>query len=126
MSFLRVAVYACLLCAVPALAQTWPARPIHLIVPFAAGGSVDIVARLLGQRLGDELGQPFVIENKGGAGGTLAAGQVAKAAGDGYMLMTMHQGLAFNASLYANLPYDTLRDLAPIAHIGATPNALVV
>ena len=126
MSFLRVAVYLCLLSALPALAQTWPARPVHVIVPFAAGGSVDIVARLLGQRLGDELGQPFIVENKGGAGGTIGANQVAKAPGDGYTLMMMHQGLAFNASLYANLPYDTLRDLAPIAYVGATPNALVV
>jgi tripartite-type tricarboxylate transporter receptor subunit TctC len=76
--------------------------------------------------LGDELGQPFIVENKGGAGGTIGATQVAKAPGDGYTLMIMHQGLAFNASLYANLPYDTLRDLAPIAYVGATPNALVV
>ena len=115
-----------LLFAAPALAQSWPAKPIHLIVPFAAGGSVDIVGRLIGQRLGEELGQPFIIENKGGAGGTIGANQVAKAPGDGYTLMMMHQGLAFNATLYANLPYDTLRDLAAIANIGATPNALVV
>jgi tripartite-type tricarboxylate transporter receptor subunit TctC len=126
-SFLRwFAVLACLLCAAPALAQSWPAKPIHLLVPFAAGGTVDIVARLLGQRLGEELGQPLVIENKGGAGGTIAANQVAKAPPDGYTLMIMHQGLAFNAALYANLPYDTLRDLASVAYIGATPNALVV
>ncbi len=126
-SILRwIAVLAALLGAVPAGAQTWPARPVHLIVPFAAGGSVDIVARLIGQRLGDELGQPFIVENKGGAGGTIGANQVAKAPGDGYTLMVMHQGLAFNASLYADLPYDTLRDLAPIAYVGATPNALVV
>jgi tripartite-type tricarboxylate transporter receptor subunit TctC len=126
-SILRwIAVLAALLGAVPAGAQTWPARPAHVIVPFAAGGSVDIIARLIGQRLGDELGQPFIVENKGGAGGTIGATQVAKAPGDGYTLMIMHQGLAFNASLYANLPYDTLRDLAPIAYVGATPNALVV
>src|SRR4051812_26458135 len=126
MAFFRAALYACLLYAVPAVAQTWPARAVHVIVPFAAGGSVDIVARLLGQRLSAELGQPFIVENKGGAGGTMGAAQVAKAPGDGYTLMVMHQGLAFNASLYADLPYDTLRDLVPIAYIGATPNALVV
>ena len=120
------AALACLLCVAPAHAQSWPVKPIHLVVPFAAGGSVDIVARLIGLRLGEELGQPFIIENKGGAGGTIGANQVAKAPGDGYTLMVMHQGLAFNAALYANLPYDTLRDLAPIANIGATPNALVV
>jgi tripartite-type tricarboxylate transporter receptor subunit TctC len=121
-----VAILACILGAAPARAQTWPARPIHMVVPFAAGGTVDIVARLIGAKLGEELGQPFIIENKGGAGGTIAAGQLAKAPGDGYTLMVMHQGLAFNASLYANLPYDTLQDLAPVAYIGATPNALVV
>lgn len=124
--FRCIAVFACLLCAIPVCAQTWPTRPVHVIVPFAAGGSVDIVARLIGQRLGEELGQPFVTENKGGAGGTIGANQVAKSPGDGYTLMVMHQGLAFNASLHADLPYDTLRDLAPIAYVGATPNALVV
>jgi tripartite-type tricarboxylate transporter receptor subunit TctC len=97
-----------------------------MLVPFAAGGTVDIVARLLGAKLAEELGQPFVVENKGGAGGTIAAAMLAKSPGDGYTLMMMHQGLAFNASLYSDLPYDTLRDLAPIAHAGATPNALVV
>jgi len=122
----RFAALAYLLCIAPALAQSWPAKPIHLLVPFAAGGTVDIVARLLGQRLGAELGQPLVIENKAGAGGTIAANQVSKALPDGYTLMMMHQGLAFNASLYAKLPYDTLRDLASVAYVGATPNALVV
>jgi len=115
-----------LLAAAPAFAQGYPARPIRLLVPFSAGGTVDIVARLLGAKLSADLGQPFMVENKGGAGGTIAAAMLAKSPGDGYTLMTMHQGLAFNASLYSDLPYDTLRDLAPIAHVGATPNALVV
>ena len=97
-----------------------------MLVPFSAGGTVDIVARLLGAKLSADLGQPFVVENKGGAGGTIAAALLAKSPGDGYTLMMMHQGLAFNASLYPELPYDTLRDLAPIAYVGATPNALVV
>jgi tripartite-type tricarboxylate transporter receptor subunit TctC len=117
---------AFLLAAQQALAQAYPTRPIRMLVPFAAGGTVDIVARLLGVRLGEELGQPFIVENKGGAGGTIAAAMLAKSPGDGYTLMMMHQGLAFNASLYSDLPYDTLRDLAPIAYVGATPNALVV
>ncbi|HTF15988.1 MAG TPA: tripartite tricarboxylate transporter substrate-binding protein, partial [Burkholderiales bacterium] len=77
-------------------------------------------------KLSADLGQPFVVENKGGAGGTIAAAMLAKSPGDGYTLMMMHQGLAFNASLYSDLPYDTLRDLAPVAYVGATPNALVV
>ena len=97
-----------------------------MLVPFAPGGTVDIVARFVGARLGEELGQPFVVENRAGAGGTIAAAMLAKSPGDGYTLMTMHQGLAFNASLYASLPYDTLRDLLPIAYVGATPNVLVV
>ena len=121
-----VVALACLLAAAQALAQAYPTRPIRMLVPFAAGGSVDIVARLLGVKLSEELGQPFVVENKGGAGGTIAASLLAKSAGDGYTLMTMHQGLAFNASLYPDLPYDTLRDLTPIAHVGATPNVLVL
>src|SRR6267142_1180063 len=121
-----LAALACALAAASAFAQTYPTRPIKMLVPFAAGGTVDIVARLLGAKLVEELGQPFVVENKGGAGGTIAAAMLAKSPGDGYTLMMMHQGLAFNASLYSDLPYDTLRDLAPIAHAGATPNALVV
>ncbi len=121
-----LAALACALAAASAFAQTYPTRPIKMLVPFAAGGTVDIVARLLGVRLAEELGQPLVVENKGGAGGTIAAAMLAKSPGDGYTLMMMHQGLAFNASLYPDLPYDTLRDLAPIAHVGATPNALVV
>jgi len=121
-----LAALACALAAASAFAQTYPTRPIKMLVPFAAGGTVDIVARLLGAKLAEEMGQPFVVENKGGAGGTIAAAMLAKSPGDGYTLMMMHQGLAFNASLYSDLPYDTLRDLAPIAHVGATPNALVV
>jgi len=117
---------ACLLAAAQAPAQTYPTRPIRMLVPFAAGGTVDIVARLIGAKLAEELGQPLVVENKGGAGGTIAAAMLAKSPGDGYTLMMMHQGLAFNASLYSDLSYDTLRDLTPIAYVGATPNALVV
>jgi tripartite-type tricarboxylate transporter receptor subunit TctC len=90
-----------------------------MLVPFAAGGTVDFVARLVGARLAEELGQPFVVENRGGAAGTIATALVAKSPGDGYTLMTMHQGLAFNAALYSNLQYDTVRDLAPIAYLGA-------
>lgn len=117
---------AALLAATNVPAQTYPAHPVRVLVPFAAGGTVDLVTRLLGAKLSEELGQPFIVENKSGAGGTIAAAALAKSPGDGYTLMAMHQGLAFNASLYADLPYDTLRDVAPIANIGATPNALVV
>src|SRR5438105_10137904 len=107
------AAFVCMIAAASTLAQGYPTRPIRMLVPVAAGGTVDIVARLLGVKLSERLGQPFVVENKGGAGGTIAAAMLAKSPGDGYTLMTMHQGLAFNASLYPDLPYDTLRDLTP-------------
>ena len=109
-----------------ALAAEWPAKPITVLAPFAAGGTVDIVARIVGNKLGKELGQPMIVENRGGAGGTIAAGMLAHAAPDGYTLMVNHQGLAFNVSLYDNLSYDTARDIIPIAYIGTTPNVLVV
>src|SRR3989442_10746636 len=121
-----VGVLVYFLVAGTAVAQSYPTHPIRMLVPLAPGGTTDIVARVLGLKLSEDLGQPIVVENKSGAGGTIATAMLAKSPGDGYTLMVMHQGLAFNASLYSNLPYDTLRDLAPIAHIGATPNALVV
>lgn len=109
-----------------ALASDWPAKPVTVLAPFAAGGTVDIVARIVGNKLGRELGQTFVVENRGGAGGTIATGMLARAAPDGYTLMLHHQGLAFNASLYDKLPYDTVRDIMPVAYVGMTPNVLVV
>ena len=120
------AAFVCMLAATSALPQGYPARPIRMLVPFSAGGTVDIVARIVGAKLAADLGQPFVVENKAGAGGTIAAAVLAKSPGDGYALMMMSQALAYSASLYPDLPYDTLRDLAPIAYVGATPNALVV
>jgi len=120
------AAFVCMLAAASALPQGYPARPIRMLVPFSAGGTVDIVARIVGAKLAADLGQPFVVENKAGAGGTIAAAVLAKSPGDGYALMMMSQALAYSASLYPDLPYDTLRDLAPIAYVGATPNALVV
>lgn len=104
----------------------FPSRPITVLAPFAAGGTVDIVGRLLGQKLGTLLKQPMLIENRGGAGGTIATGMLARATPDGYTLMLHHIGLAFNASLYDKLPFDTARDIVPLAYIGATPNVLVV
>src|ERR1051325_3575718 len=117
---------AAMLAAAQALAQSYPTRPVRMLVPFAPGGTADIVARLVGARLAEDLGQPVLVENRGGAGGTIATALLSKSPADGYTLMTMHQGLAFNAALYSDLPYDTLQDLAPIAYLGATPNVLVV
>jgi tripartite-type tricarboxylate transporter receptor subunit TctC len=122
----RIFLAAALITCVEVFAQPYPTRPVRMLVPFAAGGTVDIVARLVGAKLAEALGQPFVVENRSGAAGTIATALLAKSPGDGYTLMTMHQGLAFNAALYSNLPYDTMRDLAPIAYLGATPNVLIV
>ena len=109
-----------------AAAADYPTRPITLIATFAAGGTVDIVARIVGLRLGQELGQSVIVDNRGGAGGTIGATMLARAAPDGYTLMITHQGLAFNATLYDKLPYDTVKDIMPLANIGSTPNVLVV
>jgi len=107
-------------------AADYPSKPVTVLAPFAAGGTVDIVARILGQKLSQELGQSFIVENKGGAGGTIATGMLTRAAPDGHTLMVHHVGLAFNAALYDRLPFDTTRDVMPLAYIGATPNVLVV
>jgi tripartite-type tricarboxylate transporter receptor subunit TctC len=113
--------------ATVALAQSWPSRPVKWIVPFAAGGTTDILARIIGEKLAVALGQPVVVENRPGAGGGVGADQVAKAAPDGYTIMggtiSTH---AINASLYKNLPYDPVRDFAPITLIVRLPNMLVV
>jgi tripartite-type tricarboxylate transporter receptor subunit TctC len=106
-------------------ASAYPAKPVTILAPFAPGGTVDIIARLLGQKLGAELKQTFLIENHGGAGGSIATGMLARAAPDGYTLMLHHIGLAFNDALY-KLPFDTRRDIVPVAYVGATPNVLVV
>ena len=106
-------------------AQEWPARNVTILVPFATGGTVDIVARGVAQKLTAELGKTFVVDNRGGAGGSIATTAMVRSAPDGYTLLFHHQGLVFNAALY-DLPYDTARDVIPVAYIGATPNVLVV
>ncbi len=104
----------------------YPNKPIRFMVPFAPGGTTDLIARMVGQKMSESLGQPLVIDNRGGGGGTIATDIVAKAAGDGYTLMMNHQGMTFNATLYTKLPYDTLNDFATIAMVGVTPNVMVV
>jgi tripartite-type tricarboxylate transporter receptor subunit TctC len=106
--------------------RDYPNRPIRFLVPFAAGGSTDLIARMLGQKMTEVLGQPLVIDNRAGGGGTIATDIVAKASADGYTLMMNHQGMTFNATLYTKLPYDTLNDFAALAMVGVTPNVLVV
>jgi len=127
---LRRAVVAALalaaLLAAPASAQTWPSRPIRLIVPFAAGGANDIVARLIQPDLERALGQPIIIENKPAATGTVGTDQVAKAAPDGYSLLMAFTTHTVNPAVNAKLPYDTERDLAPIVLIGKSPLLFIV
>jgi len=110
-----------------ALADAFPSRPVHLIVPFPPGGPTDIVARPLAQLLGDELKTSVIIDNRGGAGGSLGANVVAKSAPDGYTLLMATVGTnAINTSLYKNLPYDAVRDFTPIALVASAPVAIVV
>jgi tripartite-type tricarboxylate transporter receptor subunit TctC len=112
---------------VGAHAQTYPARPVRLVVPFPAGSATDQVARLVGQQLQDELKQPFVVENKPGAQGSIAAGEVARAAPDGYtLLVTTNTPQAANVSLFKKLAYDPVKDFAPVARIGTTSFMLMV
>lgn len=108
-----------------ALAQDYPARPIKLVVPFGAGGAVDVVARMLGADLSKRLGQQVVVENRTGAGGNIAASFVAKSDPDGYTLLMGSTGNAVNGSLYANLNYNPDKDLAPVALVGQVPTVLL-
>jgi tripartite-type tricarboxylate transporter receptor subunit TctC len=110
-----------------AAAQAWPGKPIHFIVPYPAGGPVDSVARLLGQKVAEALKQPVIVENKPGAGGNIGADFVAKAPPDGYtILMGAVATHAINPALYPSIPYDAARDFAPVTQVAATPNVLVV
>ena len=115
------------LAAGSALAQTWPTKPIRLVVPFAAGGSTDVTARLVGKALSERLGQPVVIDNRPGAGGNIGADAVAKADPDGYtLLLSTSTTHATNPSLYKTLPFDVQADFAPISLTAFIPNILVV
>ncbi len=112
--------------AAVAHAQKYPDRPIRLIVPFSAGGTSDLMGRVIGARLGEVLGTTVVVDNRGGAGGTFGAALTAQAGPDGYTLLVPHVGLAINETLYARKQYNAVKDLAPISLLGETPNAVVV
>jgi tripartite-type tricarboxylate transporter receptor subunit TctC len=108
-------------------AAAYPAKAIRLVVPFTPGGSTDILARAIGQKLNEAWGQPVLIDNVPGAGGSIGADKVAKAPADGYTLLMGHIGtLAVNPSLYPNLPYDPIKSFAPVAWVARVPNVLVV
>jgi tripartite-type tricarboxylate transporter receptor subunit TctC len=105
----------------------YPSRPVQMIIPFAAGGPTDIVGRVMGAKMGEVLGQQFIVENKTGAGGNIGAEAVAKAAPDGYtILMATVSTNAINPGLYKHIPYDAVRDFAPVGRVGVTPTLLLV
>jgi tripartite-type tricarboxylate transporter receptor subunit TctC len=110
-----------------ALAQTYPSRPIKFLVPLAAGSTADIISRTVGTELAKTLGQPVVVENKAGAGGTIAMAELARSAPDGYTISFASQGtLVFNQALYAKPGYDSVKDFAPIHFVGGVSNVMIV
>ncbi len=113
-----------LLASPPVAAQAWPTKPVRFIVPFPPGGSVDPLARMVGVKLGESLGQQFIVENKPGAAGSIGAAFAAKAPPDGYTFLFVFDTHAVNPSLIPNLPYDTLKDLAPVMLVGTAPMAI--
>jgi tripartite-type tricarboxylate transporter receptor subunit TctC len=108
------------------LAQNYPARPVRVVVGFPAGGPTDVIARIVAQKLTDNLGQQFFVENIGGAGGNTAAGQVARMTADGYSIMVVSTGFVVNPSLYAKVPYDPVKDFAAVTLVAVSPNVVVV
>ena len=122
---MRFLISLVLICALDATAQTYPVRPVRVLVGFPPGGGTDIMARFLAPRLAEYLGQPFVVENRPGATTNIASDMVAKSAPDGHTLLFTTSALAINMSLYKNLPFDALRDFAPISVFADSPNLLV-
>src|ERR1700761_9664091 len=121
------AVLICLCWSGAAPAETYPSRPIHIVVPFPAGGSNDVVARFLGMKLSDITGQSVIVDNRAGANGNIGAEYVARSAPDGYTLLLTAPGpLAVNQALYAHLPFDPAKDFAPIALVASVQIVLAV
>lgn len=125
---LRLAVIVLgLVIGLPAAAQTFPAKPVRIVVPQTPGGASDALARIIAQKLNEKWKQPVVVENKPGAGGNIGTELVAKAPGDGYMLLLSYAGTqAINPSLYTSLPYDSIKDFAPVATLATVPFVLIV
>ena len=125
--FLLIAALASALTLSSASAQSaFPSKPIRFMVPFTAGSGTDIIARTVGEAMSKSLGQPVVVENRPGAGGTIAASQVAKGEADGHLLLIHSSGHALNPAIYPNLSYDTLKDLTGITALASLPNVMVV
>jgi tripartite-type tricarboxylate transporter receptor subunit TctC len=126
-TFARItACCAVLLFSGAVLAQAYPAHPVKIMVPFAPGGPTDAMARILAQKLTENLGEPFVVENRAGAGGNIGMGIAAKAAPDGYTLIMVSSSFVVNPGLYSKVPYDAYKDFAPITLAAASPNLIVV
>ena len=127
-NLIAIALCAAGLATTAAQAQsTWPTKPVKIVVPFAPGGTTDLLARAMAPELSKAFGQQFVVENKAGAGGNLGAEQVAKSAGDGYTLLMGTVGThGINRALYAKLPYDPFKDFVPVSLVAAVPNVMVV
>lgn len=110
-----------------AAAQDWPQRPVRIVVPFAAGSSPDILARIVNEKLSGRIGQALIVDNKAGAGGNSGTDMVAKSAPDGYtFLLSVNAPLVYNTVLYKNLPYEPFRDLVPVSLAATTPNVCIV
>jgi tripartite-type tricarboxylate transporter receptor subunit TctC len=120
------AFFLALLLAGAAHAQTFPSKPVHMVISFTPGSSTDIVGRVVAQKLSEMWGQPVVPENRAGAGGSIGSAVVAKAAPDGYLLLINSNAHSVNPAIYAKLPYDTLKDFTEIAPLAMQPNVLVV
>src|SRR5579863_3097631 len=115
-----------LTCSAAAAQTPFPSRPVHIFVPYAAGGGVDILARTLGEAVSRQWGQSVVVENRPGAGGVVASQALATSKPDGYSLIVVASGHTTNPFLYPELPYDTFRDFTPIALLASSPNILLV
>ena len=123
----RLAIASVLAASLTAQAQTWPERPVRMIVPFPAGGATDLIARVIAQKVSGDIGQQIIVDNKPGAGGTIGTGEAAKGPPDGYtLLLTTSSTHAISPHLMPKLPYDPVRDFTPIAHLADAANVLLV
>lgn len=117
---------AMLLITVPAAAQTYPSKPVRMVIPFAAGGNTDIIGRIFAPKMSEILGQQIIIDNRGGAGGTIGTEAVMRAAPDGYTLLMASAGHTINPAMFKKLPYDSVRDFTPIGIVADVPTAFVI
>src|SRR5437868_601656 len=116
-----ISMFAVMAIAAPSWAQTYPSRPVKIVVPHAPGGAVDAVGRLLAQKLGDDLGQRFVVENRAGASGNIGGEYVAHAAPDGYTLLVNASIFVLNPFVFKELPFDPIKDFMPVSHVASGP-----